>query len=179
MQINLSELFPIEGMSKQYQVPFEEKEIKWNKNRYPVTEAGEVSLTIVHTENHKMKLTGEVDLRVEIPCDRCLQPVDIPFHLTLEREIDTNITEQQRIAALDEQPFVQGYLLDIDRLVYNEVILNMPMKVLCRDDCKGLCPECGANRNLCDCCCCGNLTRLDLRMSMILDVFNDAGRQDS
>ncbi len=169
MQINMSELFSIEGSSKNYQIPLEQKEFRWNRSRYSIVEAGIVSLTVTHTGRRNMKITGSVDLHVEIPCDRCLQPVDYPFHLTLEREVDTNATDEERIAALDEQPFVQGYLLDVDRLVYDELIVNMPMKVLCRQDCKGVCPRCGANRNLQDCGC--DLTELDPRMSVIRDIF--------
>lgn len=177
MQINMSELFPSEGLSKTYQVPLELQEIRWNHSRYPVGKAGPIRLTIVHAGNRNMKVTGSVDLHVEIPCDRCLQPVDIPFHLILDREIDTNATEEERIAALDEQPFVQGYLLDADRLVCDELIVNMPMKVLCKPDCKGVCPRCGANRNLQDCGC--DLTELDPRMSVIRDIFNKSSRRDS
>lgn len=176
MQINMSELFSVEGSSKNYEIPYEQREIRWNRSRYSIKEAGPVLLTVNHVGNRNMKITGTVDLQIEIPCDRCLQPVAYPFHLELEREIDTNATDEERIAALDEQPFVQGYLLDVDRLVYDELIVNMPMKVLCRQDCKGVCPRCGANRNLQDCGC--DLTELDPRMSVIRDIFNSS-RQDS
>ena len=177
MQINMSELFSAEGRSKTYQVPIGLKEIRWNRGRYPVLQADTALLTVVHTKNRKMKVTGSVSLHVEIPCDRCLKPVEYPFELSLEREIDTNATDEERIAALDEQPFVQGYLLDVDRLVYDELIVNMPMKVLCRQDCKGVCPKCGADRNLRDCGC--DLTELDPRMSVIRDLFSKSSRQGS
>ena len=169
MQINMSELFAVEGSSKTWQVPLELKEVHVNGERYPVTEADPVEISIVHTGNRRMEITGSVNLHLQIPCDRCLKPVDVPFRLKPEREVDTNQTEEERIAALDEQPYVQGYLLDVDRLVYDELIVNMPMKVLCRQDCKGVCPKCGADRNLQDCGC--DLTELDPRMSVIRDIF--------
>jgi uncharacterized protein len=177
MQINMSELFSAEGISKTWQLPVEQTEIRWNGNRYSILDAGPISLTITHVGNRNMKITGTVDLQVGIPCDRCLELVKYPFHLTLDREIDTNATDEERIAALDEQPFVQGYLLDADRLVYDELIVNMPMKVLCRQDCKGVCPKCGANRNVQDCGC--DLTQLDPRMSVIRDIFSKSSRKDS
>lgn len=170
MQINMSELFSAEGKSKTYQLPIEMKEIRWNRGRYPVTQAGPAMITVLHVRERRMKVTGTVSLHLEIPCDRCLKPVDCPFELSLEREIDTNATDEERIADLDEQAFVQGYLLDVDRLVYDELIVNMPMKVLCREDCKGVCPRCGADRNLGDCGC--DLTELDPRMSVIRDLFS-------
>ena len=170
MQINMSELFSIEGGSNNWQIPLEMKEFRWNGKRYPVTDASPVDLTIVHVGSRKMKITGKVDFHLTIPCDRCLQPVDVPFQLTLDQDVDTNATAEERIAALDEQSFIQGYELDVDRLVCDELIVNMPMKVLCRQDCKGVCPNCGANRNLQDCGC--DLTELDPRMSVIRDIFN-------
>ena len=71
---------------------------------------------------------------------------------------------------MDEQPFLNGYNLDVDQLVCNELLLSLPMKVLCREDCKGICNRCGANLNIetCDC----DTRALDPRMSVIQDIFN-------
>ena len=65
-----------------------------------------------------------------------LRASDNHLQLTFEREVDANATEEERIEALDEQPYMNGYNLDVDLLVYGELVVNMPMKVLCRDDCK-------------------------------------------
>ena len=60
--------------------------------------------------------------------------------------------------------------LDVDRLIYNEILVNWPAKVLCKPDCKGICPKCGTNLNLetCDC----EPGELDPRMAAFQDVFN-------
>ena len=70
---------------------------------------------------------------------------------------------------LDEQPYLQGYNLDVDQLVRDELLLNLPMKVLCDEDCKGICNRCGANLNYetCDC----DRSVPDPRMSVIQDIF--------
>ena len=70
---------------------------------------------------------------------------------------------------LDEQSYLTGYNLDADQLVGNELTLNLPMKVLCKEDCKGICNRCGANLNLetCDC----DTRSLDPRMAVIQDIF--------
>ena len=80
-----------------------------------------------------------------------------------------NLTDEERIANLDEQPYLQGYNLDVDQLVRDELLLNLPMKVLCDEDCKGICNRCGANLNheTCDC----DRSSLDPRMSVIQDIF--------
>ena len=114
-------------------------------------------------------LTGEAEFSLMIPCDRCLEPVEVPFQLSIERTLDMNLTDEERIADLDEQPYLQGYNLDVDQLVRDELLLNLPMKVLCDEDCKGICNRCGANLNheTCDC----DRSSLDPRMSVIQDIF--------
>ena len=74
-----------------------------------------------------------------MPCARCLDPVRVPFHLEVDQELDMNQSDEERVEDLDEQPYVNGYKLDIDQLVGNELTLNLPMAVLCSDDCKGIC----------------------------------------
>jgi uncharacterized protein len=61
--------------------------------------------------------------------------------------------------------------LDVDCLVVNEILVNWPTKVLCKEDCKGICPVCGKNRNLYDCGC--DTVVLDPRMQQFQDVFKD------
>ena len=58
----------------------------------------------------------------------------------------------------------------MDLLIYNEILLDFPMKVLCQEDCKGICSNCGANRNNESCDCKEN--DLDPRMAAIQDIFN-------
>ena len=71
----------------------------------------------------------------------------------------------------DEANYIQGYTLDVDKLIYNEVIVGWPAKILCSEDCKGICNVCGQNLNegTCDC----EDTGLDPRMSVIRDVFKN------
>ena len=169
MQINLSELFVCEGKVMQYEIPIEMDEFVTASGRYPLTEKKPLQLTITHSKNRNIKICGNLDLHMTIPCDRCLEPVDNHLQLTFEREVDANATEEERIEALDEQPYMNGYNLDVDLLVYGELVVNMPMKVLCRDDCKGICNRCGANLNYETCSC--DTRSLDPRMAVIQDIF--------
>ena len=71
----------------------------------------------------------------------------------------------------DESNYIDGYTLDVDKLVYNEVLIGWPTKILCSEDCKGICNVCGQNLNLGTCDC--EDTSLDPRMSVIRDVFKN------
>ena len=72
---------------------------------------------------------------------------------------------------VDEQDFMDGTMLDVDKLVYPEVLINLPAKILCKPDCLGLCPVCGANLNQGECGC--DRSSPDPRMSVIQDIFNN------
>ena len=116
-----------------------------------------------------MTVAGKAVLSLEMPCARCLEPVLVPFELEIDQELDMNQTKEDRIEALDEQFYINGYNLDVDQLVGNELTLNLPMRVLCSDNCKGICNRCGANLNHTECSC--DRSSPDPRMSVIQDLF--------
>lgn len=171
MQLNLSELFTSIGKEKEYTVPLEMTKVRLHGCQYPVTEKEDVHLRIRHTGNRRVELTGAARVVLQIPCNRCLQPVSREFLLQLDRDMDLSVTTEERLEALDEQPYIDGYNVDVEELVYGELVVNMPMKVLCRSDCRGICNRCGANLNFETCHC--DVTELDPRMSVIRDIFNN------
>ena len=81
------------------------------------------------------------------------------------------LSEKERLDALDESDFLNGYNLDVDKLVYGEALLNWPARVLCKENCKGLCKVCGQNLNRGTCSC--DNTELDPRMAKIRDIFSN------
>ncbi len=108
---------------------------------------------------------------MRIPCDRCLEDVKTPLALVIDREVDLEQTAEGRIEDLDETDFVIGYNLDVDKLIYSEILVNWPMKTLCREDCKGICRKCGANLNHGECGC--DTVELDPRMAVIAEIFKN------
>lgn len=76
-----------------------------------------------------------------------------------------------QIPDLQEQlEYMNGCQLDADRLIYGELLYSWPTKVLCREDCRGICSNCGANLNEAECGC--DRTAPDPRMAAFQDVFN-------
>ena len=57
--------------------------------------------------------------------------------------MDVGLSDAELTEELDESNFIDGYHLDVDKLLYNEILSGWPTKVLCREDCKGLCRICG------------------------------------
>lgn len=169
MLINLSELFSLEGKEKTY-TPDIEMDIYHGPNGdYEAASKEKAVLRIINLGDRKLELEGKAKLTLVIPCDRCLDPVEVPLEFDIVRTLDLNESEEERVEELDEQPYLIGYNLDVDQLVRDELILNLPMKVLCSENCKGICNRCGTNLNheTCDC----DTRSLDPRMAVIQDIF--------
>ena len=169
MLINLSELFPVEGKSKTYTPELEMTQFGLADTVYDIAEKGPLSLVITNRGNKKLALAGTIDLVLIMPCARCLDPVRVPFHLEIDQELDMNQSDEERVEDLDEQPYVNGYKLDIDQLVGNELTLNLPMKVLCSEDCQGISNRYGTNPGSGEGDCENSMP--DPRMSVIQDIF--------
>ena len=138
---------------------------------YPITEADSVMLTFTSLGNKKVRISMESRVVLLVPCDRCLKEVAVEIPIFAENEVDFNETEEKRVEDLNEISYIDGYDLDVDRMVYEEILLGFPMKVLCQEDCKGICKVCGANLNQGECGC--DRTEPDPRMSVIRDIFNN------
>lgn len=169
MLINLSEVFTLEGKEKTWEVPFELEAYEGAEGKYPVVSSEPVIITVKNLGKRKLALTGRTQVKLSIPCSRCLEPVVYPCDLSFDEELDMNVSEEERVKDLDEQSYLTGYNLDADRLVCNELSLSLPMKVLCKEDCKGICNRCGANLNYETCGC--DTRSLDPRMAVIQDIF--------
>ncbi len=169
MLINLSEVFTLEGKEKTWEIPLELKAYRGTDGEYPVTASDPVRITVRNLGNRKLALTGNTKVTLAIPCARCLEPVSCTMELEFDEEMDMNISADERVKNLDEQSYLTGYNLDADQLVGNELTLNLPMKVLCKEDCKGICNRCGANLNYETCNC--DTRSLDPRMAVIQDIF--------
>ena len=170
MQIHLSEISSIEGKVVQTTVEFEMDTISFQQGSFPVLSKEPVELTISNTGNKVLELEGTCSITVGIPCDRCLENVSVNIPLAFKRKLDMKLTDEERIHDLDESSYLTGMDLDVDRLVYLEVLMNWPLKVLCKEDCKGICSQCGTNLNE-GSCNCADLPK-DPRMAAISDIFS-------
>ncbi len=145
-------------------------DIQVRDREYPITEVSEVEVAVTNTGSKVLKVTGEGYVKTGIPCDRCLKEVSVKIPYLIDTEIDMKKTEEERIKELDEHSYLTGTNLDVDHLVCLEVLMNWPVKVLCKEDCKGICSQCGKDLNNGPCGC-GDYPK-DPRMAAISDIFN-------
>ena len=169
--MDLTEVILNEGKVIERDVEVTLESFDYPEGDFPIREKSPLHLRIENLGDRKLGLSGQMDCTVVIPCGRCLTDVPTQIHIDFDREVDMKLSEEERVEALDQSDFLHGYNLDVDRLVYGEAFLVWPMKVLCRDDCKGLCSVCGQNLNLKTCSC--DRTVLDPRMAKIRDIFSN------
>ncbi len=124
----------------------------------PATVSGKVRLA-----GNEVFVNGHVETRARVECDRCLQPVEIPVDTDFALEYITGSEyESSGAAELTEEEMAvavfDGEAIDVDEIVKEQIVLAVPTRMLCREDCKGICPECGTDRNTGDCGCATNDT---------------------
>lgn len=171
MLIDLNEVLKGDGKTMQAEVPLTMDSYSNGTGTFPIVSNQPVSLLISNKGNKELQITGSVIVVLTVPCDRCLEDVQVSLELEIDREVDMNQTEEERHETLDEQFYIEGYNLDVDKLVCSEILVSWPSKVLCMEDCKGLCNTCGTNLNLKTCDC--EPTDLDPRMAQIQEIFSE------
>ena len=112
----------------------------------------------IFKDKDQFRLIGSVQTTLEMPCSRCLEPftlpVDSPFDLRYQPHARNTGDGEREIEEDDlTTAFYENDTIDLGQLMREQFFLALPMKPLCRDDCKGLCPTCGTNWNKgpCDC----------------------------
>lgn len=171
MLINLSDVLSEHHNTVDKVVPVEMTDFELSYGSFPVVEKKDAHIVVKHVKQRELAITGETSIVLSVPCDRCLEPVDVTFDLEFTKNVDLQETEEAQADELDEKNYIDGYNLDVDKLLYNEILIGWPMKILCSEDCKGICNVCGQNLNEGSCDC--EDTSLDPRMSVIRDVFKN------
>lgn len=121
----------------------------------------------------EVELRGRLNAKVEACCARCLKPVALPIAAEFSERFVPAVTwrsaaehelseEDLNLAVFD------GQSIEVDDLVREEILLAIPAQVLCREDCKGLCATCGADRNLTECEC--ETRQVDSRWEALKDL---------
>ena len=171
MLVNLSDVFTSEGKVTAVTAELEMTDFHSSVGDFPITEKLPVSLRLTNIGIGKVRVEGEAELTFETSCDRCLAPVPTVLSISFEKEVvspdaASSISEDDDN---EDSGFMEGYQLNVEAFVHDEILLNWPMKILCRDDCKGICKVCGKNLNEGSCDC--DTFVPDPRMAAIKDIF--------
>ncbi|WP_458861697.1 YceD family protein [Acidaminobacterium chupaoyuni] len=112
-------------------------------------------------------LNAKVETMVSTVCARCAKPMEYEKNL----EISLVIAQNDNGDVSDDTYIVDSDTFELDEIIHEELILSMEMAVLCKPDCKGLCPKCGHDLNEGDCGC--NRKEIDPRLAKLQELLQD------
>ena len=144
MLLQLESVFNTPGLSEpfRYHLPKSYDQLPFAQ---PPVISGEV-------KNHAgvVTLEGTAQVRLAATCDRCAASFDYTADIPLRHTLVLSLNDEDR---QDDYVLLDGYQFAPSDLVWEDIVLALPPKLLCSDDCQGLCHRCGANRNESPCDC--------------------------
>jgi uncharacterized protein len=169
MLIDFRELLSGSQEDISYEAHIDMNEFDLGYISYPIEEKSSFVINAHKSGKKKVNIVCSGTVVLSIPCDRCLTPVRtaVGFDVDEWLEFDAKTGSEDE----EEKDYIDGYNLDVDRLIFGELLISLPAKVLCSDDCRGLCPVCGNNLNVSECGC--DKTVPDPRMSVFKDILNN------
>jgi uncharacterized protein len=107
----------------------------------------------------RIDVTGQIRAIVKTNCARCLKPLEVPMELSVAETVGTG----------EEELTLDGTVLDVGAMVTDNIVVNLPIRYLCSEDCKGICSHCGADLNEGPCGC--TEEEVDDRLSKLKDLL--------
>ena len=170
MIIDFSRILSTKDKVETFDVELEMDYFELMSTKYRIIEKQPVHLVLSNIGKKQLSIEAVIDVTLDIPCDRCLSDVETRIFVTASKRIDLSDNPADEEAEDDYTVYIEGTDFSVEKFVYGEILVNLPMKVLCDDNCKGICNRCGTNLNHGSCGC--DTTELDPRMAKALEVFN-------
>lgn len=172
MVINLYDILSVTGREMTVKADLDCRQIDFQGEKLLLTCKEPFDVLLKHTSKGIICVTCNARLTVNRACSRCLSEVVCDYSLNVERTINVAKKEAfiDNLNEYDEISYIEDCTLDVDLLILDELYTVLPMNVLCKTDCKGICKVCGTNLNkrICDC----DQTVPDPRMAVFSDIFN-------
>lgn len=147
MIINVSELMKNKVSSKEVNVVLDLCNFDDGNETIEITKA--INFTgVIKSSEEDLILDGHVEGEIVLTCARCLEKFNYKLDLNFKETISTNSDDKDETII-----FIDNSKLNIDDIIINNIIMLLPVKRLCREDCKGLCQLCGTNLNYSKCNC--------------------------
>ncbi len=165
MRLNLRDIIHAPGSSLPFDFQMDLTQLELYGQR-PAAEPVRVTGTVRNMAG-ALQLEGTASSRLHLTCDRCGKPFLREMSVPLDTLLATELEDEEN----DEIVLLEGTELDLDDLAQTEFILGMDTKNLCSEDCKGLCPRCGADLNLGPCGC---KPEADPRLAALAQLLDDS-----
>ena len=163
MILNLKEVFLQEGSKKAFEYSFSMSDIDIS-GVYPF-------VSPIMVKGEASNRAGLVDVNFDVsftynrPCDRCFKDVSRELNYQFNHRLVVSLQGDDN----DDYIEVPDYTLDVDNCVQTDIILTLPVKFLCKEDCKGICPKCGKDLNDGECGC--QTEEIDPRLEVLKELL--------
>ena len=149
MLLGLSKIIDCPGASVSFSTSVDLSDLCYGVS-YPVSEPVKAEGTVRNTAG-VLVMKGEISTTIHGTCDRCAEDFDREIHFPIDVVLVTELANEENE---DEWVFpLEGDSADLDDIVRTVFVLNLDSKLLCKEDCKGLCHRCGKNLNNSPCNC--------------------------
>lgn len=165
MLLDLKDVFLQEGASRSFRHAIDLSSVDIN-GVHPFASPVEIAGSV---ENHAgyVQLQAQAAFRFLMPCDRCAVQVEQRYVYPFSHVLVVSLENEEDGG---EYIQVEDYKLDLDELIRTDVLLELPSKFLCKEDCKGLCPVCGKNLNEGACNC--QTHQIDPRLEVLKNLID-------
>ena len=165
MRLNLKDIIHVPGASLPFSYQLDLTDLEFNGER-PIQEP--VSVTgQVQNRGGALVLEGEAATVLHLTCDRCMKPFTEKKSVSISTLLATELADE---ASEDEIVLLENDVIDLDEVTMTAFVLAMDSKNLCSEDCKGICPGCGADLNVEPCRC---KPEVDPRLAVLAKLLEE------
>lgn len=165
MIIDLKQIFVTDNSSLPLEYALDLSDVEYS-GLFPLKESVILNGTVSNKAS-LIRLEAEIVYYFDAPCDRCGLKTVKKHTVTVSKSLASSIEGEESDTIL----IVPDMKLDLDELIYTEVIMSLPMKHLCKKECKGICSKCGKNLNDGNCNC--ETKEIDPRLSALAELLNN------
>lgn len=170
MRLDLRSIIHVPGASRDFSYELDLSQVK-SFGEKPFHRPVRVSGSVRNMAG-ALELEGKAEAVLDTQCDRCLKPLELP----LEVPVETLLAEELEDEESDEIVLLENGQVDLDEIFSTACVLALDGKHLCKEDCKGLCPTCGADLNKGPCGC-GK--ELDPRLAVLAKLLDKKDSQEN
>ncbi len=165
MKVQISDIISGKDRSKKIDYTFEILQFDFEGDIIKPIGSCEVA-GMISCDSDVLILTAKIKANLEMICQRCLDTFIYPIDIDIEERFTTNKSSEDTEAIV-----VMDDVLDIKEIVETSIISTLPIQRVCRNDCKGLCQECGCNLNDKTCSCLKE--DIDIRFEALKGLFDN------
>ena len=165
MKVQISDIISRKDRNKKIDYKFEIPKFEFEGDMIKSIGSCEV-VGIISSDDDMLLLNAKAKVDLEMICSRCLDTFIYPIDIDIEERFTTNSKSLE-----DEAIVVFDDVLDITEIVETSIISTLPIKRVCKENCKGLCQECGCNLNSNTCSC--NKEDVDIRFESLRGLFDN------